>query len=258
MACPFKPIVPRPKLMRGEIYPTWQHLKGNQSGLAMVELAISLPFFIGLTIGGVEIANFTSITMQLNQITLHVADSAARIGTSTATGNKTISETQIKDVFEGALREGSRIEVAGTHSYVDPDTGRTSNRGNTRIILSSFEEVSPFNASSPRYRIRWQRCGGSADQYTSNYGTAATATSETGIGPAGRQVTPPLGGSVMFVELQYHFKPMFVNGFSRLTDQTISQVASMVVRERRDLVGPSGSVGIYNLENVTPASCPWG
>ena len=48
---------------------------------------------------------------------------------------------------------------------------------------------------------------------------------------------------------------MIVNGFSSLTDQTISQVASMVVRETRDLVGPAGGEGIYNLEKVTPSIC---
>jgi len=55
---------------------------------------------------------------------------------------------------------------------------------------------------------------------------------------------------------QYQFKPLFVNGFSRMTDRTISQVASMVVREKRDLIGPPSRLGIYNIENVTPATCP--
>lgn len=253
-----KQTVRRPKMALKHLPSTLQRLKRNESGLAMVEFAVSLPFFLGLTIGGVELANYASVVMQLNQITLHTADSAARIGSNTPTGNKTISEAQIKDVFEGALREGDRIAVGGSHSYVDPVTNVLSIRGNTRIILSSFEEVSPFSASVPRYRVRWQRCTGTAGFYTSNYGTKATATSVTGIGPAGRQVTPPPGGVVMFVELQYYFKPMIVNGFTRMTDHTITQIASMVVREKRDLVGPTGSDGIYNAENVTPATCPWG
>lgn len=253
-----KPIVRLPEMALKQISPIFGRLKVNESGLAMVEFAMSLPFFMGLTIGGVEIANYASVVMQLNQITLHTADSAARIGSNTPTSNKTISEAQIKDVFEGSLREGDRIAVGGSHSFVDPVTGVPSIRGNTRIILSSFEEVSPFNASTPRYRIRWQRCTGTANFYTSNYGTKATSTSVTGIGPAGRQASPPPGGVLMFVELQYYFRPLIVNGFTRLTTRTISQVASMVVREKRDLVGPTGSDGIYNVEAVTPASCPWG
>lgn len=243
--------------MLKNISKTLRRLKRNQSGLAMVELAVSLPFFMGLVIGGVETANYASVIMQLNQITLHTADGAARVGTASVTANRTISEAQIKDVFEGALREGDRIAVGGSHSYTDPITGVPSIRGNTLIILSSFEQTQPFNAAVPRYRIRWQRCTGTATFYTSNYGTRSGGSSITGIGPAGRQVVPPPDGIVMFVELQYYFKPLIVNGFSRLTDRTISQVASAIVRESRDTVGPTGSDGIYNVEGVTPATCPW-
>jgi hypothetical protein len=128
--------------------------------------------------------------------------------------------------------------------------GTWAANSNARIILSSVEEVAAFNASAPRYRIRWQRCAGSATFYESNYGTKSTATSVTGIGPVGRQASPPPGGVLMFVELQYYFKPMIINGFSNLTDRTISQVASMVVRENCDTVGLTGSDGIYNDEKA--------
>ena len=233
----------------------FRKLKRNESGLAMVELAVSLPFFIGLVVGGVETANYASVIMQINQITLHTADAAARIGTTTPSANKTISETQINDVFQGSLREGTRINLGGNHDYTDPSSGAKSTRGNGRIILSSVEEVAAFDPSAPRYRIRWQRCAGSASFYISNYGTTSTATSITAIGPAGQQASPPPGGVLMFVELQYYFKPLIMNGFSTLTDRTISQVASMVVRENRDTVGPTGSDGIYNDEKATVSAC---
>lgn len=211
----------------------------NQSGLAMVEFAISLPFFVGLTVGGVEIANYASIVMQLNQIALHTADNAARIGTRTPYATRIISESQISDVFAGAMREGSRIKLAA----------------NSRIILSSFEQVVPFNTSSARFRIRWQRCAGDVTSYTSNYGNPVNSASVTGIGPAGRQITPPPGGSLMFVELQYRYQPMIVNGFTRLTDHKMSQVASMVVRDARDLTSAPDGYGIYNTENATASLC---
>lgn len=231
--------------MNRKISTTWLRLNRDQSGLAMVEFAVSLPFFIGLTVGGVEAANYASVVMQLNQITLHTADGAARVGVNSVTGAKTISEAQNNDVFEGSMREGDRIGLR---------------EANSLIILSSFEQVSPFVASAPRYRIRWQRCEGTSTSYVSNYGTRTSLTSATGIGPAGRQVTPPPGGAVMFVEMQYHFRPLIVNGFTSLTDHTISQVASMTVREQRDLVGPTGGVGIYNPENIPQsqkATCRW-
>lgn len=165
--------------------------------------------------------------------------------------DRTISEAQINDVFEGSLREGKRINLGGNHY----NTGTKSTRGNARIILSSVEEVADFQDSAPLYRIRWQRCAGSADFYESNYGTPSTATSVTGIGPVGQQASPPPGGVLMFVELQYYFKPLIMNGFSTLTDRAISQVASMVVRENRDTDGPKGSDGIYNNEKVSVSTC---
>jgi Flp pilus assembly protein TadG len=81
--------------MENKLLSTFRQLKRNESGLAMVELAVSLPFFIGLVVCGVETANYASVIMQLNQITIHTADSAARIGSTTPTANKTISEAQL-------------------------------------------------------------------------------------------------------------------------------------------------------------------
>jgi hypothetical protein len=228
--------------MKRKISKTFQMVQRNQSGLAMVEFAVSLPFFIGLTVGGVETANYASIVMQLNQITLHTADSAARIGANTVTGGKTISEAQINDVFQGSMREGDSIGLR---------------EANALIILTSFEEATSQDLSEPKYRIRWQRCAGASSIYRSNYGTRTDSLRVDGIGPAGRQVKPPPGGAVMFVELQYFFKPLIVNGFTQLTDHTIRQYGSMVVREQRDLTGPPGSVGIYNDERVTKSNCHW-
>lgn len=53
-----KPTVRRGKNMLNNIPKTLHLLKRNQSGLAMVELAASLPFFMGLVIGGIETANY--------------------------------------------------------------------------------------------------------------------------------------------------------------------------------------------------------
>ncbi len=226
----------------------------NQSGLALVEFSVSLPFFMALTVGGIEIANYASVIMQLNQITLHTADNAARMGQGSALAAKQISEVDIVDVFEGTLQEGDRIALGGQHSYTDPVTGVASIRGNTKIILSSIEQVNGFNSGNPKYRIRWQRCAGTAAQYSSSYGNTSS-TPFSAIGPAGRQVAPPPDGAIMFVELQYHYRPKILTGFSKMTDRTITQVASMVVRDKRDFTGPSSGDGIYPSAGVAPATC---
>ncbi|NJM49662.1 MAG: pilus assembly protein [Sphingomonadales bacterium] len=229
-------------------------VKKDESGLALVEFAVSLPFFMGLTIGGVEVANFASINMQLNQIAIHTADSAARMGEGNALSEKRIRELDVMDVFEGTLREGDRIALSGNHTYIDPITKVPSIRGNARIILSSVEEVADFDDDDPEYRIRWQRCSGTATRYVSTYGHVGD-TFDEGIGPDLRKVTPPPEGALMFVELHYFFRPMILNGFTKLTDRDITQIASMVVRDKRDYAGPSGGEGIYSSTGVTPDKC---
>jgi hypothetical protein len=230
-------------------------LRDDNSGLALVEFAVSLPFFMGLTVGGIELANFASVTMQLNQITIHTADNAARAGAASALSARRISELNINDVFEGTLREGDRVALSGAHGYVDPINGQKSIRGNARIILSSIEVVSPFNAASPKYRIRWQRCAGTATQYKSSYGNINTTPTSDGFGPEGKKVKPLSTSAIMLVELQYYYQPKIVNGFAKLTDRTISQTSSMIVREQRDYLGPTGGDGVYPTPGVAASTC---
>ncbi|MGB5075957.1 MAG: hypothetical protein WBO17_00550, partial [Sphingorhabdus sp.] len=78
-----------------------KRLKEDSSGLALVEFAVSLPFFLGVTIAGVEVANYSATLMQVNQIALHVADNGARMGTNSLLTAKRISEIDINDVFTG-------------------------------------------------------------------------------------------------------------------------------------------------------------
>ena len=55
-----------------------------------------------------------------------------------------------------------------------------------------------------------------------------------GIGPAARQVTVALtGGATMFVEVYYVYKPLLLNIIA--PSGPITEVASMAVRDRRDL-----------------------
>jgi TadE-like protein len=224
----------------------FQKIHNNDSGLALVEFAISLPFFMGLTVGGIEIANFASVTMQLNQIAIHTADNAARIGETAALAAKRITEMQVNDVFAGTLREGKRIELAGTHEYVDPVTGLKSERGNTKITLSSIEPAKDYSDINKIYRIRWQRCLGTAAQYTSTYGTVNSTPTPDGFGPVGKRVRPPKDSAIMLVELSYYYKPKIINGFlNSVTSREIRQTSSAIVRDVRDYVGPPNGDGIW-------------
>jgi TadE-like protein len=225
-----------------------KRLKSDTSGLALVEFAVSLPFFLSLTVGGVELANFAAITMQVNQIALHAADNAARMGGNSPLAAKQITEININDVFIGAKHEGRGVTLDGFHPYLDPATNKIIARGNARLFMSSLEPVANPNPTN-KYKIAWQRCNGPGTHFQSHYGTVATSTSVDGIGPAGRQTIAPPGGAVMFVEVNYHYRPMLLSSFSNMAESDISAIASMVVRENRDFSQ------IYNSEGVTASTC---
>lgn len=225
-----------------------KRLRSDCSGLAIVEFAVSLPFFMGVSVAAIEVANYSATIMQVNQIALHVADNGARMGTNSLLTAKQISEIDINDVFTGARHEGRGLVLDGFHPYTDPGTNQVVARGNARIFLSSLEPVANPNTTD-RYKIAWQRCSGPGTHYTATYGTVANSSSVTGMGPTGRQIKAPDFGAVMFAEIHYHFEPLIANGFSKLTDRDIVATGAMVVRDSRDFSQ------IYNSENVTPSNC---
>ncbi len=161
-------------------------LRQDASGVAFVEFAYALPIFLGLALGGLELTNYVTTRMRVNQVALHLADHASRMGEGAQLAAKTVSEKQINDAFVGAALQAGNLDIFT----------------NGRVILSSLEEMPPPNTPT-RYRIRWQRCRGSLT-YTSAFGVSG-ATNLTGIGPAGRQVTTPAGSATMFVEIRYRY-----------------------------------------------------
>jgi len=230
-----------------------KRLRNDNSGLALVEFAVSLPIFMGLTVGGFETAHFAYVHMRLNQLTIDTADGAARMGEGEVLASKTIDEAQINDVFAGTIRQGESILLGGEHEYTDPGTGEVDLRGNAIIILSSVEPVEDFDEDDPKYRIRWQRCVGTADYFSPQYGTVEDSDEIDGVGPVGRTAVPPDDGALMFVETHYYYRPVILNGFGHLGEQSITKTASMVVRDVRDYTG--GEDGVYQIDGVTASSC---
>lgn len=207
---------------------SFRALLGDKSAVALIEFAYSLPVFLLIALSGAEITNYATTRMRVSQVALHVADHAARMGAGSLLAAKTISETQINDVFTGA-----GLQAGSLNLYA-----------NGRVILSDLEPVAVPNPTN-RYRIRWQRCRGSLSR-ASSYGVAG-ATNLTGIGPAGRQVVSSENGATMFVEVHYRYQPILSADLAPSLD--IREIASMMVRDRRDLTQ------IYNTEGATPSNC---
>lgn len=211
-----------------------EKLRRSEAGLAMVELAYSLPIVVPLFVAGAELTNFAVTKMRISQIALHVADNASRIGTETLLSAPRISEKQINDLLTGANLQAGTLNL----------------QGKGRVFLSSVEPIANPNSQN-KFKIHWQRCFGSLAR-SSTYGVADSTQHTGGVGPAGKKATAPDNGGTMFVEVVYSYTPLMIPGFIPVMD--IRETAAMTVRDNRDYNGNNGA-GIFNDEVVTPSLC---
>jgi Flp pilus assembly protein TadG len=222
--------------MTGRLRALVARLRGNASGIAAVEFALTAPIVLTIFLSGAELTNYAIARMRISQIALHIVDNASRIGSDTALSVKRISETQINDLFIGANLQAGTLGL--------------QSRG--KVILYSLEALT---SNPAQFKVHWQRCYGNKVYAASqNQG----ATNLTAIGPAGRQVTsvPPLT-AVMYVEVAYNYKPLISSRLVPTT--TLTDTAAMIVRDDRDLDGDdthtTGGSGVYNAAGATPSLC---
>ena len=222
---------------------TLARLKLDRRGTSLMEFALAMPLLLTLGGFGIENAILALTSMRISQAALQLADNASRIGVTP--GNTSIyqlREGDINDVLQGARLFGSGTKLT-TYG---------------RVTLSSLENIQQGYDSAPVQRIHWQRCIGAKNgsSYDSSYGTTSTTagTSSTfmnagsasnGMGDS-PVVTAPPGSGVMFVEVNYYYRPLFGNLFMKPTK--LHFVASLIVRDRRDFSQ------IYNP--TTPAGTP--
>jgi Flp pilus assembly protein TadG len=194
----------------------------NQSGLAMVEFALSLPILMTLGIGFVELSQYAHAHMRVSQIALSVADNAGRI-------NQSIDVTDVDAIMIGARVAGESIGFAQ----------------NGRVILSMIEQNGQASPNTGQ-KISWQRCFGQLN-VTSSYGVetdgATNATYVNGFGPTGRKIAAQDLSGVMFVEVVYNYQPIFPVGntlVASLQADKIRAIAAYPVRDRTDNVLKNG------------------
>lgn len=210
-------------------------LRKCDSGIALVEFAVSLPFFFGLAMYGTEIARMAIIRMQVSQLALTVADNASRLGQTDNRANQpTINETMIDSVMAGAMEQGKAIDL----------------KAKGKVILSSLE-VDPV--SGVQY-FHWQRCQGALSA-SSLYGDdrlrdgRLPAWRISGVGPTNPQLTAPAGGAVMVAEVYYSFEGIFGRAF--VSPQVFRQEAAFLVRDVRN-IGAGVTVGT----RASASQCP--
>ncbi|MES2289370.1 MAG: hypothetical protein V4530_06500 [Pseudomonadota bacterium] len=229
-----------------------KRLRRDQSGLAFIEFAYSLPVVLGIGLGGIEVANLAVTRMRISQIGMAVADNAARAGSSSGMALQRLYESDVGDVFEAARIQGTPIDF----------------RQRGKIVLSSLQQ----NASGGQW-IAWQRCYG-LKAFTSTYGTAGqgkTGTAFPGMGPTSALVTAPTANGVMFVEVAYDYRAIvepFAKGLQyfglNVDNQVITYRGAFIVREPRELgdsTDPATTTtedyGLFqNSPAITRQTCP--
>jgi Flp pilus assembly protein TadG len=198
----------------------------DQSGVAMIEFALTLPIVVVLGLGALETANLALAHLRVSQIAMTVADNAGRVTSA-------IDEVDIVEVFAGAESVGQAIDF----------------QQNGRVVLSSLQDNMNTNATLRGPMINWQRCFGSlavAPSYGREGKGRSDATLRPGMGPAGREIAALANTAVMFVEVSYNYQPMVK---AVLRPQVIRYESAFNVRERTLL-------NITNTTGRAVATCP--
>lgn len=203
-------------------------LRGDRSGIALVEFAMTLPILVVFGGVGLEVVNYAIAVKRIGEIGVMVADNASRMGAQSAFNNKPISEAEINDVFIGADLQGSGLSLST----------------NGRIILSSLQRNDTGGQT-----IKWQRCFGSFS-HASSYGVEGDGkhnNSFPGMGPSTDRIKASDGTAVMVVEITYHYRSLMP--LIKLPLRDITETTAFNVRDSRDLSR------VYNTENVTASTC---
>ena len=196
------------------------------AGVAMIEFAIAIPTITFVLLSGLELTNLVVTHMRINQIAITVADNAGRVRTG-------IDEQNIYEVFAGAELIGRPFNFPA----------------NGRVILSSLQPNEQTGSNNGQM-INWQRCFGSLPG-GSAYGVEGTGRTNSslssGMGRPGNRITAAPGTAVMFVEVNYRYRPIIFPDFSpRITN--LRYEAAFNVRERTNQ-------NITNTQNLPRRLC---
>lgn len=212
-----------------------RRLRGDTSGLALIEFAFAAPLVLGMGMLGTETAYLVITHLQVSQIAMQVADNASRVGEEDVLNARKVYERDVAATLIGAEKLGDSIDIF--------EQGR--------VIVSSLQQ----NAQGGQW-IAWQRCRG-AKVYDSTYGVqgaGATGTSFPGMGTVGRYITASPGTAVMFVEVAYDFES--ITPLDLFDGREIVYTAAFNVRDNRDLTrlytgGPVARCNTYSAARPT-------
>lgn len=206
---------------------SFRALLSSQKGVSLTEFALGLPILMVLGTTGLEVGNYITTMRKVSDLTAMIADNASRMGGQSVLGARPITETEINDLFEGALLQAGSLNI--------------SQHG--RIILSSIE----LNADGGQW-IHWQRCAGGFPHVSEigEAGDGETGTDYDSFGE-GDGVAASSENAIMMVELSYDYKMLIP-----VVDLDLGPITESVafnIRDRRDLSQ------VYNPDNASVSQC---
>ena len=217
----------------------FSRLRRNESGVALIEFAYSMPILMLLGFTGVELANLAIASMRVSQITMTVADNLSRAKQTVPLGLPQLREVDINDALLGArIQGGNNLPILT----------------NGRIIISSLQR----NAAGLQ-TISWQRYKGLLN-VSSAYGAQGATQPSTGtggfqgMGAGSTRVQAEANSAVIFAEVSYDYQPVFGNWL--LGAMRLRREAAFYVRDDRDLTAvynpnPAATVAACNQFNTT-------
>lgn len=200
-------------------------LASDARGAALIEFSYTLPVFIFLMLGGMELVNLALANLKVSRAAETLADNAARVRSQ-------MDENDLDQIFTGLDKQGSSIDL--------------KNKG--RSILSSVQD-NGLGGGAKGQTIRWQRCFGAkatAPKYGAEGKGKSDASLKNGIGPTGRQISAQPGTAIMFAEVSYDYDPVIFPKF--FLQREIRYEAAFNVRERTEL-------GITNVKGRPLKTC---
>lgn len=207
---------------------TLRAIARDRRGVALIEFAYSLPIMALLAFTGLELINYVTAHLRVNQIAISLADNASRAKQEVVGSNPRFRELDANESIRAAQLQGGNLDLA-QHG---------------RVILSSLEVVP---GTEDQQYIHWQRCGGALNE-SSRWGSEGTGETDDDFGGMGiglRNVQAEPRFAIMYAEVYYDYQPLVLDHF--IPEQTIYKSAAMYVRDDRDLES-----GIVNPEPQAP------
>lgn len=198
----------------------------DRRGVALIEFAYSLPIMALLAFTGLELINYVTAHLRVNQIAISLADNASRAKQEVRNSDPLFRELDANESIRAAQLQGGNLDLAA----------------HGRVILSSLE----VNDDGGQW-IHWQRCGGALNESSrwGDEGTGETGDDFGGMGIGQRNVQAEDRFAIMYAEVYYDYQPLVLGNF--IPDQTIYKSAAMYVRDDRAL-----EKGIVNPEPEAP------